>query len=77
MQAGEGQKSLRKGRKKRIVKIMRRDYEAYHPTRNTFYYTPKSEMCGLKLLAYSTIGNEESDAVGDALYCRVCPTIFD
>ena len=56
---------------------MRRDYEAYHPTRNTFYYTPKSEMCGLKLLAYSTIGNEESDAVGDALYCRVCPTIFD
>lgn len=51
--------------------------EAYQPTRNTFYYTPQNKMCGLKLLAYSTIVSEESNAVDDALYCRVCPTIFD
>ncbi len=51
--------------------------EAYSPSSNTFYYTPQSEMIGLKLLAYSTIINEESDAVEDALYCRVCPTFLD
>lgn len=51
--------------------------EVHNPTGNTFYYTPENEMVGLKLLAYSTIVSEESDAVEDALYCRVCPTFLD